>query len=118
MRPGGCISWRALRGTTALSPCTRMWISLPGAVPPVVKGIGSLRHDKERIDRRPFQPLPLPRHPGERLARTLEHPGEVVSAHAVMGKQDIEDGIAEEIVELRLFPSSLHRGLLPRMSPR
>jgi hypothetical protein len=31
-----------------------------------------------------------------------------------MGQQDIENGIAQEIVELRLFAGSRHRGLLPQ----
>jgi hypothetical protein len=31
-----------------------------------------------------------------------------------MGEKNIEDGILQQIFELRLFPGCLHHGLLPR----
>jgi hypothetical protein len=39
---------------------------------------------------------------------------QIVTADTIMGEEDIEDGIVQQILELRLFPGCLHHGLLPR----
>jgi hypothetical protein len=39
---------------------------------------------------------------------------QIVTADTVMGEENIEDRIVQQILELRLFPDCLHHGLLPR----